>query len=562
MKRGFLKSFADSRKIKYGTVSLAFSALIIAIIIVLNSIVSILSSTFGWYADMTDEQIYTVTDGLYDVIDQIDEDIEIDIIFCQSRDSVESSYPDFAEGITGLAPVHNTALELSRRYDNINVLYRDAKTEYRYFNENFPTTSVSQQRPNENTVIIARRGEDGTYGTHYRICPKDSFYAADSADNSLFAYSAEMTYAKAILSLSYAKMPTVYFTTGHGESVFRVEDGSVNYPELVKVFENSGFNVVNLDLLSREFICECGMHYDINEINLSLPVLTCPMCAREYSQSEVEASIGDVQITSDAAMLVINAPSTDFEASEIAKIREYLQIDGSVMCFVNNEAEYLTELYGFLSQWGGVTVENGGRVQAAGSSSIGDSYEFRGAIPANDASSAYLSYLRGYSTSKPILNNSTVLTIDERYMDEENSGQNTGAGVRITLPLIQTGANAIYNGNRGNFNVMTVTSSQTTHENTRVCAYLTVCASADFASDEYLSSSATYTNDNILYSLLHTLTAEQIITPADVTYVPFESYDLDITKSQATTSLILTTFLLPAILIVTGAIVITRRKRK
>ena len=147
-------------------------------------------------------------------------------------------------------------------------------------------------------------------------------------------------------------------------------------------------------------------------------------------------------------------------------------------------------------------------------------------------------------------------------MDEENSGQNTGAGVRITLPLIQTGANAIYNGNRGNFNVMTVTSSQTTHENTRVCAYLTVCASADFASDEYLSSSATYTNDNILYSLLHTLTAEQIITPADVTYVPFESYDLDITKSQATTSLILTTFLLPAILIVTGAIVITRRKRK
>ena len=58
MRKGFLKSLSDSRKIKYSTLNGAFIALVIALVVVLNSIITTLAQTYNWYIDMTDEQIF------------------------------------------------------------------------------------------------------------------------------------------------------------------------------------------------------------------------------------------------------------------------------------------------------------------------------------------------------------------------------------------------------------------------------------------------------------------------------------------------------------------------
>ena len=78
-----LKSFADSKKVKYGTLNIIFISIVIAIVIMVNSIFTVLSSAKNWYIDMTKEQLYTISDPLVELLTEVSQDVEIDIIFCQ-----------------------------------------------------------------------------------------------------------------------------------------------------------------------------------------------------------------------------------------------------------------------------------------------------------------------------------------------------------------------------------------------------------------------------------------------------------------------------------------------
>ena len=49
----------NSKKLRYGGVSAALTALIIVVVIIVNLCFSALSSRYGWYADMTPDKLYT-----------------------------------------------------------------------------------------------------------------------------------------------------------------------------------------------------------------------------------------------------------------------------------------------------------------------------------------------------------------------------------------------------------------------------------------------------------------------------------------------------------------------
>ena len=67
----FLKRFANKAKLKYGAVLAAFLSIIITIIILLNVLVTSLANRFNWYFDMTDEQLYSVSEEFIKSIDNI-----------------------------------------------------------------------------------------------------------------------------------------------------------------------------------------------------------------------------------------------------------------------------------------------------------------------------------------------------------------------------------------------------------------------------------------------------------------------------------------------------------
>ena len=55
-------SYFYSRKFRYGSLSVALTAIVVALVIVLNAGISALASKYGLYIDMTADQIYTLTD--------------------------------------------------------------------------------------------------------------------------------------------------------------------------------------------------------------------------------------------------------------------------------------------------------------------------------------------------------------------------------------------------------------------------------------------------------------------------------------------------------------------
>lgn len=569
-----LKSFADSKKFKYGTINIVFISVVIAIVIVLNSIVTVLSDAYHWQLDMTEEQLYTISDPLVELIDGVSRDIEIDIIFCQDKDEVETNYSDLSSGNV-LAYVHSTATQIAEKIDNVNVVYKDPIKDYEFM-DTFTSLS-SEMRPNESTVIVARKDKNGNYTNMYRTYHTASFYTfAEEVDGTrtIYGYNGEKIFATAILSLTMDKVPTVYFVTGHGEELAKItSEGKYTKHESIVSFEECGFDVRYIDLSDKQYTCAtegCGeswglIEFDFSEDPAKKITFTCEKCNNEQS---VNASnfADDRQIPETARAVVICNPESDYGQSETVKLSQYLiSSKGTIMCFVDPEGQDvagdhpLKNLHTFIKQETGVTIVDNDKIKDSASSLGYDTYDFRGAIADNNAASIYLSALQGFGASRPMFEDSGYLEIDERYSNADTQGFNNMSAQRYTLPLIVTDASAEFGNTLGRYTVMSVTSLTSIRDNEAAYSYFVVCPSASFVSDEILTNTA-YKNEEILYSLIHSTTAVNV--PVNLDFKTFNNYDLDISASQQRTMFICLVTILPALTVASGVFVLVRRKNK
>ena len=534
MKNGFMKSFSDSKNVKYTTVNVAFCALIIAIVMIVNAMLTVFTTKFNWYLDMTDEKIFTMSDDMKEALDDMFEknDVEIEIIFAAPYDTVKDA---FATSSTSgsIGYVNATAEDLALKYDNISLSYHDIRKEYNFYKENFYTdagTPLSQ-----NVVIIARKNADGTYG-EYRVLHYQSFYTFDYSTDELYAYNGEMAFTSNILSLVLDKAPTVYFTIGHGEDAFKSwskdsvaidtetiltsKDINDDAKELIRLFVNNGYVVKPIDLRTEN-------------------------------------------IPSDARVIVINQPEFDFSVEETAKIRAYYRNSGTVFCFTPYNAD-LPNLYEFAEVQGGVTVNpvlTDSPVRDP-STVLANKDTFLSTVPDNNATSQYFKTIKDFASAKAIIGNAATLKLNPLY-NNENGFEEKDYTI-YSMPLLTTSENAELGGVKGTYNLMTVTSAVETNKiNQRHSySYFLVCACSDFTSNENLTKSNA-ANKNMMDALIHTLAARED-TPSlvDIDFKTFINYELEITQRQARVITILITTIIPVACIVYGVVTIRRRKLK
>ena len=569
MKIGNMKSFADSRRLKYGTLNLIFIAVVIAIVIVFNTIVTLLSDALGWRVDMTQEQLYTVSEPCLALLEKASTDTEIDIIFCCDKDKAEKDYTN-TNGQYALSYVHSTATQIADQLDNVNILYVNPVLEYEFMKK-FNQVST-QINPSEDTVIIARKDADGNYGTMYRTYHASSFYTFLDTDTATpYGYSGERVFASAVLSLTYDKNPTVYFITGNGEKLVDYSKQSIVY--LTSIFKYCGFEIRLIDLEDTQYTCETegcgetwGYYVDVDELNDS-DEISCSNCGKKYRKDEIKNKFTEERdIPSDALAVIINQPANDYTAGETNKLHHYLfNREGTVMCFLDptrrgdtqGSEKHFENLYAFLKENAGVTVDDSDLVTDQSTVTIGGKYDFRGTVASTSASGVYLGALQGFGTSRPMFENSGVLHIDEAYASEE--GVTHLEGDVKTQALVQTSGSALFNDKAGKHTVMSVTSISYYKENQPVYSYLVVCPSGGFVADENLSNNM-YPNEDIIFSLIHSTTSAQV--PVDLDFKTFASYDLDITSTQATRSTVVL-IVVPVVLIaLVGIVIIVRRKHR
>lgn len=550
----FLSKFSQKGKIKYGAILAGFLAIVLTIIVVFNSIISVLGSRFNLFFDMTDEQLYSASDEFVATIERVNENAELEIIFFDEKDTVSNDHSSVLS-MVGLAYVHQTAIDLARKLDGITVSYHSV--DERDFVKQFRDAGTI----NEKTVIVRRTSGQGSQFEAYL---PESFYAFDES-GALFAYNGEIKLLEAVIRLSTDDTPTVYFTSNHGETGFN----------LALLFENAGFALKQIDLEEKVYICECGLQYspqfdfDISKDTVLDKVTDGSNDLLVVRDFECACGKGKVTITDsmlklrtrlpdNARAIVINEPVNDFEEEELVLLESYLSSYGAVLTFLHSEAK-LENFYEWLKVWGGIGVNCG---KGVATTSLGET-SFKGYIPENGATSTYFSDLLSLQLN-PSFDKSITLELDPRFLE---GNIDTGYNVqRTTTELVRTPSNIFFNGAPGNHTLMAITKSESYLANPdetigedEFTSYLMVCTSgfAPLLKDETSAN----TNTNLLRALIRPLTGVQIYS-SSIDMKVFNSYALDISGKQAIAFFIVSLVALPLICCAVGAFVIIRRKRR
>lgn len=497
----------------------------IAVVLIANIIFSALADRYAWYVDMTDEQIFTLSDSAKALLDQLEYDVTI--IFAADRDKIEGNYSD----INGkpMSYIFNTAKLMDAYSDRVSIEYHDCERNPTYFDQfaDLRNQVLDGESFNANYIIIksadrAYTDENGEeqYGFEYRVVKNENFYVTGTT-KSVYAYNGEFVFASYFLQLGSEENPTVCFTTGHGEDVS-------NSNNLRLMFNAASFNVVDIDLATED-------------------------------------------IPDTTRMLVINNPKSDFpgyteslygDVDQIQKVSDYLNTVGSVMYFTDYRyASQLTNINDLLKLW---NIEMQGGVYVRDSLSSSGSADQIIRVEYNEEAEFTEELLGGAFSSvtnaKPIMSYATPIKILNGGYKQEALRTLTTQSLLTTSSssAVVDSADSSKVVANGAQNVMALTHSTMNDSNNTFSSYLLACGSSTFASDPYLMNNGVYPNWKILYTYINMATQYQV--PVDIDFKVFQSYDLDITNYQADVWTFVLTAVLPAVSAIVGAIVLIRRK--
>lgn len=285
---------------------------LILVLMLVNLGLTYLGGRYLIFSDLTPEGLYTMTDTMEDVCEQILEGKDengsyklskpVEVIFCADPDTLISS--------KDTRPTYFMALEMQNKFDNFKVkCVNVAKNPERV--AMYRTTSLSSIK---STDIIF------TYGGRYRVASAESFWTAN-----YFSYDGEYKTASLLMSLTAISRPAAYFTTGHGEAYYNPNDKQSQMSASVGEFA--------------DLLYECGFEIKLLEIS------NCD------------------KIPEDCALLIINNPTLDFVGdpngydeyayvSDLEKIDRYLVQGNGALIINKSYTEKLENLEMFAKEWG------------------------------------------------------------------------------------------------------------------------------------------------------------------------------------------------------------------
>ena len=498
------KSFFQSKKFRYGSVAHAITALTIVLVIVVNVIFSQLASGFGWYTDMTDSELFTLSDAMKDTIKDVESDIKI--IFCSDPDELmaDSTYMQF---------IYRTAENLAAEFDNITVECHDVIKEYNFFKKYADTTASNVYTT---SVIIES-------GSEFRLMAPEAFFIFDTEDSSkAWAYNGEKKFAASILQVTAAEKPLVLFTEKHGETL---ASGATAFATL---FSDAGFAVDTIDLAKEDIPDDCR-------------ILVINNPRYDFVGMEAEAE----------------------SANEIAKLDKFLDRLGALMVFEDQRySANLVNLNEFLEEWG-IGFENGTYLidrensVSVDASTIVAEYETKGI-----GASIYMDMASNLDTMPRTLAKNCMPVNILWEQDALESGTKQVFPVLSSFDTAELMKDGESQGT-GSRNLMAIARDKiiVNNENSLnadyIYSYVFASGSPSFVTDQYLTSNS-YGNADIVYAAMRAVGRDNSL--ADLKYKAFDNTTLTITTAQSTRWTVVIAVIPPAIIAIAGVTVRIRRK--
>ncbi len=509
-----MRKFLTRRRLKYGSVSILLTVLVVAAVIVLNAALSALAYGFGWYADMSQSLVYDIGKDCRDYLESTvfplmdernaasGENKKIEIIFCDEMKNLDDepaqeyilnsildlkdSYPDRVE------ISHLNVWENPKEAKDFGVA--DASDIIFKFGDNFTTLSVSQ------------------------------FYVLSGGNNETpTAYNAERRISSALLRIVSENNPMCYLTLNHGEGL--------ESDELLYTLADAGFNYGFIDLAASDIPEDCELLITVNP-------------------------------TTD-----LLEPSETSQISETAKLDSFMSRGGKYMVLLSAQTlsgRELKNFESFLYKWGvqymtgsAETANNCYFVRDLSNSVSADGYNFFGEYASNPVANEIFD--GAYKNT--LFSGATALTYAEGFTS--NGDGTYSCGKKIYAPLLQSYSSAeawaggllVDKANDNPFTLMSLTTEPCDNGKT---ACLVVSSSVDFCSEDALQSTV-YGNTPAILRIIYHMGYENVplsITSRALTTPPIQ----DLTTKDASVITALLCVIPTAIIAFVGVFVLVRRK--
>lgn len=527
---------AKSRAFRYGSVSAALSILLIVVIILFNAIFSMLAEKYLWYVDMTQANLYTLSDACFDLLSNVSEDVTI--YFCDQPDNLDDN--------TTQRLVHHTALELANKMSNIHIVYLDIWKN---------PSSVDKFKRSSDEAIYSTSVifESGTEWSTYAL--RAFFTFNTSTDTDPWAYSGEKTFSSAILAVTKAESPIACITQNHGETF------NTDASALLDVLVGTGYRIQPLNLATEEIPEECRLMVVYNP--------TDDFLVKEEGISDI---------------------------SEISKLDVFLDGLNAMMVFMSPDNPKLPHFEEYLEEWGIKFLrytdtadgrEYSAKVKDSQNALTQDGLTIIGEYVTAGLGASIHKDMRAYGTpAKVVFKNVMPIVYPDTYQivtyhpeDNEEGASTTdqftygtymsSAGVNRDIYDVFTSystAETVANGKTigsanetDKYRLMTVTREQRMIDNSNAdSSYVWACGSIDFAKNVFLQSN-TYGNTDLLMYSMHTMGKEFV--PVGLELKIFDNTKIEGLTTAAADQYTWTLIIVPAaITFVVGSVVIIRRK--
>ena len=558
---------STGRKIRYGGTSLAITALIIAVVIILNAIMTLLTKRFMWYGDLTPDLHFTISDECFDLIGEVkDDDINSPIEMIDKFRAENKAYNQ-ANGLTPeskdyrdenvminiLFPVEPDALESDATTLYVKENAEELRAKFPDYISTEYVNSISNPKRFEkylssNTEKISLDSIIVECGSEFRIRTLRSFYVFSKEEP--YAYNGEKAFASSILAVTRAEMPLACYTVNHGEK-FPVSaevdaDGNQLVPFL-DVLENAGYRAQPIDLSSEEIPEECRL-----------------------------------LITFDPKQDFISGNNGLEKEGELKKLDAYLADRNAFMVFLSPTTGELANLEEFLGEWGLAVRRNGDDPIVVKDSQHSNLNNYEAIIGNYDVNDIMDGWAQGLS-AKVIFEDAMAIEYARDYKittqplaTDETKSFEIGGNVaynRAVFTMFKSYDTAL--GYAAGSQVANATASdpfklmgvsvETHYEQEKYSAiedsaYVMLCGSTDFASEKYLYSNS-YGNEDLLLSVFQMCGREPV--PVGLDFKEFANYEIEeISTGDATKYTVALTVAPIVIALFAGVFVLVRRKNR
>lgn len=537
-------SVFKSKKFKYGGSAVALTVIVIALVLILNVVVTSLASTNSWYTDLTGASIYSISDDFEQELDKIlnpeggeKKYINIVIMMDEDRFSVNSAYTNY---------VYHTIKQIEKRFDNVRLVSKDIiknpeeKTRYQLNEADaIYTTDVAIELADANGNPIIERAPKRYSLENFFTWMNTTNESTGQTTKSIYAYNAEVAFISAISRLvNFADRPTAYYLQGHGEPTL---DQASDWVDLL---DKIGYNVKAINLSYEDFPYESGAKHNSDVLIINTPIYD---------------------------LLAPTSENPDM-VSEAKKIREFLQTNyGNLIVMENSSTPKLHALEELLSEWnlgyGSSVTDNAHSV--SGSNGVKIFADYSELDAKNIMARGLLSRIIDTDTSESypdaIFNSakSVIVKNDENGdgMSDTRTNNTDGQLVALesgdhgTYELLPSYKTAECNGEKGSVALAAFSRVVWDKNDTNGTYSCVFC----FGSSTFVDPQIPI-NNSIMNMVFSYINRNESVNYENISMKKFDSNGLSVSTSAATTWTVVCVAVLPVLIIAFGTFVWIRRR--